>query len=467
MFLPDLVVRGRRIVTRDGVTPAALHIRGGRIVGVLDYENVPESCPLDDAGDLVVMPGLVDTHVHVNASAPADGHVFDETTRGAAAGGVTTIVDTGPPGRPTASVAAVEQKRRAAEGHCFVDVAFSGGIAPGNSHELGSLAQSGVFGFACTFGIPAIDGADAVSERDLRDAMPALARVGATLMVHGEVARPIEPVVDGRSAKPFALRCQAFALRRQAFALRGQIDRLTSSLRRDRGYARFLEQHPKEAETEAVVRLLELCREYRTATHIVNLSSSDALTPIFRARAARLPVTVATCPHYVFFAAEEVPDGATAFKCVPPVRDRVNRELLLGALSGGLIQSIASDYSPAGVTSLELSLPVVWTVASARDHSVNHLAAWMCRAPARIAGIRRKGDIDVGYDADLVIWDPDAEFTVDTAPVAYWRRGRSNPYAGRSLRGVVARVYLRGKPIYRQGRPIGDPTGHLLVNGNS
>ena len=161
MYRPDLVVRSRRVVTRDGVTPAALHIRGGRVIGVLDFENVPERCPLDDAGDLVVMPGAVDTHVHVNASAAADGYVFEQTTRAAAAGGITTIVDMGSAGRPTASVAALEQKRRAAQGRCAVDVGFCGGIAPGNGHELGRLAEEGVFGFACAFGSAAVDGAAA------------------------------------------------------------------------------------------------------------------------------------------------------------------------------------------------------------------------------------------------------------------------------------------------------------------
>jgi len=459
VYLPDLVVRSRRVVTRDGVTPVALHIRGGRIIGVLDFENVPEGCTVDDAGDLVVMPGVVDTHVHVNASAAADGDAFEQTTRAAAAGGITTIVDMGPAGRPTASVSALEQKRRAAEGHCAVDVGFGGGIAPGNSHELGPLAQEGVFGFACTFASPAVDGAEAVTETDLRTAMPVLTRIGVMLMVHGELPGPIERAVGGQNSSM------------------GLLDRLMWSVRGGREYTRFLETHPKEAETEAVLRLLELCREYRTRTHILNLSSSDTLTPIFHARAARLPVTVETCPHYLFFVAEEVPDGATALKCVPPIRERVNRELLWGALSGGLIQMVASDHSPppagfngvksrnfsrawGGITSLQLSLPALWTVASARGHTVNQLAAWMCRAPARIVGIEKKGEIDVGYDADLVIWNPDAEFTVDAATLVDARA--SSPYAGCSLRGVVARVYLRGNVIQRQGRPIEQTVGRLL-----
>jgi allantoinase len=460
MYLPDLVVRSRRVVTGGGVTPAALHIRGGRVIGVLEFENVPERCLVDDAGDLVVMPGVVDTHVHVNASSAADGYAFEQTTRAAAAGGVTTIVDMGPAGRPTVSVAALAEKRRAAEGRCAVDVGFCGGIAPGNSHELGRLADEGVFGFECSFGSSAVGGAAAVAETDLRTAMPALTRIGAMLMVHGELPEPIARAIESQSSSM------------------GPLDRLTSSFRGRREYVPFLETHPKEAETGAILRVLELCREYRTRTHILNLSSSDALTPIFHARAARLPVTVETCPHYLFFVAEQVPDGATAFKCVPPIRDRVNRELLWGALSGGLIQMIASDHSPppvrfdggksrdfsrawGGISSLPLSLPAVWTIASARGHTVNELAAWMCRAPGRIVGLERKGEIDVGYDADLVIWDPDAEFTVDAVTLAGARA--PNPYVGCSLRGVVARVYLRGNVIHQQGQPIERTMGRVLV----
>ena len=458
MYLPELIVRSRRVVTRDGVRPASLHIRGGRIIGVLEFENTPEGSPVDDAGDLVVMPGAVDTHVHVNASAAEDADAFSQTTRAAAAGGVTTIIDVGSVGQPTATVSMLEQKRRAAEGHCAVDVGFCGGIVAGSSHEIAPLAGEGVFAFFCTLGVAAVEGASAVGESDLRTAMPGLARVGATLMVHGERPGPIERAVDNQRSSM------------------GLLDRATWSFRGSRQYVRFLETHPKAAETEAVVQVLELCREYGTKTHILNLSSSDALTPIFRARAVRMPVTVETCPHYLFFVAEEVPDGATAFKCVPPIRERANRELLWGALAGGLIQMVASDHSPprtrfqgrarefsdawGGIASLQLSLPAVWTIASARGHTVNELAAWICRGPARIAGLERKGEIDVGYDADLLIWDPDAEFTVDAATLV---GVASTPYAGRSLRGIVARVYLRGNVIYQRGRPIGRATGRLLV----
>jgi allantoinase len=448
MYLPDVLVRSRRVVTRDGVTPAAIHIRGGRIIGVLDFDNIPENCPIDDAGDLVVMPGLVDTNVHVNASTSSDSQAFEQTTRAAAAGGVTTIIDMGPAGRPIASVAMLEQRRRAADGHCAVDVGFCGGIASGKFSDIAPLAQAGVFGFTCAFGASAIDDGGCVDESDLRTVMPALTRAGALLTARVALR-------SLRSRRPLRL------------FPRGQ-----------RKYTAFLEDHPKDAETNAIVRVLELCREYGTRTHLLSLSSSDALTPIFQARAARLPVTVETCPHYLFFASEEIPDGATSFKCVPPIRDRANRELLRGALSGGLIQTIASAHSapPAGfrgaasrdfsrawsgIASLQLSLPAVWTIASARELDFSQLAAWMCRNPARIAGLEKKGEIDVGYDADLVVWNPDAEFTVD--PAMPTDAGSATPYAGRSLRGIADRVYLRGNLIYERRRPIERTVGRLLV----
>ena len=440
MYLPDLVVRSRRVVTGDSVAPAAIHVRAGRIIGVLDVDNVPEGCPVDDAGDLVVMPGIVDTHVHVNTSADTDGDAFEQTTRAAAAGGVTTIVDMGAAGRPIASVSTLDQRRRAATRHSFVDVGFCGGIGSGNARDIAPLAEAGVFGFASAF-----------NENDLRTAMPALARIGATLMISGESATDRE----GSPARGFTLR---------------------SLFGAGRDYSRFLDAHPKEAETSAIQRVLELCREYGTRTHIVSLSSSDALTPIFQARAARLPVTVETCPQYLFFVAEEVPNGATAFACVPPIRERVNRELLWGALSGGLIQTIASgdsrppaefrksrDFSRAwpGIASLQWTLPIVWTVASKRGHSLNQLAAWLCRAPSRVAGVEKKGGIEVGYDADLLVWNPDAEFVVEgKTPI---RRRTATPYAGCHLRGVVDRVYLRGNLICQAGRPIDYPTGRFIA----
>ena len=465
MFLPDLVVRSRRVVTPRGTRPGAIHIRSGRIIGVVDFEDVPQGCPLDDARDVVVLPGIVDSHVHVHEPDRAGQGGFERATRAAAAGGVTTIVDMPFPGVPaTTTASGLEAKRGAANGRCYVDVGFWGGVVPGNGGDLAPLFEAGVFGFKCALLASGADDGPAVSEADLRVAMPALARMGATLLAHAELAGPI-----------------ADALTRQR-ARRGWLDRLPSVSRRSRQYATYLESRPKQAEDEAIALLIQLCREYRARTHIVHLSSSNSLTPLFQARAARLPISVETCPHYLFFVAEEVPSGATAYTCAPPIRGRENREFLWAALAGGLIQMVVSDHAAAsppmrlarsgdfmkacaGIASLQLSLSIVWTGAQARGYTLDQLAGWMCVAPARLCGLTRKGAVDVGYDADLVVFDPDAALTVE--PEALSQGRAPAPYLGQRLRGMVCRTYLRGKRIHARGEPCPPPSGELLVRGSS
>jgi allantoinase len=283
--------------------------------------------------------------------------------------------------------------------------------------------------------------------------MPIIAQLGRPLLVHAELASAADVSAPARRS-----------------AL-GRILARARAARSGRRYDTYLTSKPKDDENRAVALLIQLCRDYRTRTHIVQLSSSDALTPIFQARSAGLPLSAGTCPHYLRLVAEEIPDGATEFTCAPPIRGRGNRELLWAALAGGLVQMIASDHWPspasagstsgnfltarAGISSLPFSLSAMWTTACARQQSAVRLANWMCRAPARLAGLDRKGDIEVGHDADLVIWDPDAELTVDAAS--------ATPYANRRLRGVVERTYLGGACVYERGRPMPFPRGRLLA----
>jgi allantoinase len=284
----------------------------------------------------------------------------------------------------------------------------------------------------------------AVSETELRVAMPAIARLGVPLLVHAELAGPIE------------------AARARQRAADGFLARLLHARGSRRNYRRYLESHPKDAENEAIAQMIALCREFGTRTHIVHLSSSDALTPLFHARSARLPITAETCPHYLWFVADEIAD-ATAFTCVPPIRERENRELLWAALAGGLIQMVASDHAPAppGIASLQLSLSIMWTASRARGYTLAQLAEWMCRSPARLAGLPRKGAIDVGFDADLVVLEPDATWTVEPR---FLERGHAvTPYLGLQLSGVVERTYLRGMRVYERGRPFDVPRGRVIV----
>jgi allantoinase len=447
--MTDLVVRSRRVVLADGVRPASIHIRDGEIVGVFEFDRTPAGCRLDDAGDLVVMPGIVDSHVHVNEPGRTAWEGFETATRAAAAGGVTTIVDMPLNSIPaTTTVEALAAKRRAAGGKCFVDVGFWGGVVPGNSAALEPLWAAGVLGFKCFLVPSGVEEFESVTEGDLRAAVPILARLGAPLLAHAELPGPIET----------------------AQARIGTSD--------PRRYATYLATRPEAAENEAIELLIALCRRHGVRTHVVHLASAEALAMIREARISGLPLTAETCPHYLTFAAEEIPDGATAFKCAPPVRDRDNRERLWAALAGGTIQMVASDHSPSppalklldtgdflrawgGIASLQVTLAATWTGASSRGCSLSQLAQWMCRGPARLAGLARKGVLDVGADADLAIWDPDVEVTVDARTL--YHRHPLTPYDGRRLRGRIERTYLRGHVVATRAEPSSTPHGRLLI----
>jgi allantoinase len=442
----DSVVRSRRVVTPRGVVPASVLVRDGTIRDVRPAGGgIPDRVEVFDFGDLVVMPGLVDTHVHVNEPGRTDWEGFETATRAAAAGGVTTIFDmplNSVP--PTTSVAALAEKASAASGKCFVDVGFWGGVVPGNAADLGALADLGVPGFKCFLvpsGVPEF--AD-VSEGDLVTALHAIAQIGAVLLAHAEHPASIGSAKAGDH----------------------------------RRYATYLATRPPRAEDEAVALLVRLCRETGARIHVVHLSSAAAIGQIEAARAEGLPLSAETCPHYLFFAAEDVPDGATEFKCAPPIRDRANRDRLWEGLEKGAIEMVVSDHSPSppqmksretgdflsawgGISSLQLRLPAVWTAARERGHNIERLAGWLCAAPARLGAVSgRKGAIAPGFDADFVVWDPDTLFEV--RPDSIHHRHGLTPYLGRTLFGVVEATFLRGEKIFERGRLIGAPRGRIL-----
>ncbi|HTV60064.1 MAG TPA: allantoinase AllB [Verrucomicrobiae bacterium] len=449
---PDLVVRGKRVVTPDGEISAAIQIRSGAIQSIGPFDALPSGVPVFDAGGLVVMPGLVDTHVHINEPGRAQWEGFSTATQAAAAGGVTTLVEMPLNSIPaTTTLAAFHEKCAAAEGKLWVDAGFWGGVVPGNVLELRPLWDAGVFGFKCFLVPSGVDEFAHVAESDLRAALPILASLGAPLLAHAESPGPIEaalPAINGLSP---------------------------------RQYSTWLASRPREAENQAIALLLRLAAEFAARVHIVHLSSSDALPALQLAKAANLAVTVETCPHYLTFAAEEIPDGATQFKCAPPLRERENRELLWAALQSGLIDFVVTDHSPCppsmklldagdflrawgGIASLELSLPAVWTEALSRGYSVPQLAGWMSAGPARFAGLgRKKGAIAVGFDADLVVWNPDARFRADAARLR--QRHKITPYSGRELAGVVEATFVRGQKVFHKGEFASAPSGKILRRG--
>jgi allantoinase len=448
--------RSTRVLTPDGLAPATLLVEHDRITAVRNWADVPSVDQLHDFGDFVLLPGLVDTHVHINEPGRTEWEGFSTATRAAAAGGVTTLVDMPLNCVPeTIDAAALQAKRAAAEGQAWVDWAAWGGVVRGNAEALKPLAEQGVPGFKCFLIHSGIDGFAWVDEGDLRLALDRLRGTGLPLLAHAEVAGPVNAATE--------------ALNREGADWRK--------------YSTYLASRPDEAETEAIALLIQLAEEFETPIHIVHLSSAKALPMLAEARERGLPITVETCTQYLWFAAEEIPDGATEFKCAPPIRGAANRELLWGALAEGLIDMVTTDHSPCppamkrhdegrwdlawgGIASLGLSLPVMWTALSRRGLRPNaafeRLGEWMGIAPAQLAGLAgHKGTLAADADADIVVFDPDAAWTVSPDDLRF--RHKLSPYLGAKLKGRVLETWLRGEMVYSVGNFAESPRGRELV----
>jgi allantoinase len=435
-----------RVVTPDGVRPAAVLVEGERIRSVVSANQVPPQADVENFGDAAILPGLVDSHVHINDPGRADWEGFETATRAAAAGGYTTLVDMPLNCLPaTVSVAKLAAKRAAAQNRCCVDWMAWGGVVANNHFDIEPLAAAGVAGFKCFLVHPGIDGFTMVSERELRTALPHIARSGLPLLVHAELPGPIASATKKLRDSDWTT------------------------------YKTYLQSRPEEAELSAIRMLLRLCREYEFRLHIVHLSASAALPELRAACSQGLTVSAETCPHYLHFIAETIPNGGTIFKCAPPIRSRENCDRLWEGLREGTIDLVATDHSPCppemkkfaqgdfraawgGIASLSMALPVMNTEASKRGFSLNDLARWMAEAPARLSGCdTRKGRIAAGYDADFVVFEPESEFVVSEDRLHY--RHPVSPYLGEKLRGVVKATYLRGKLVFREGEFTGEAIG--------
>lgn len=413
------------MVTPEGVRPASIHIADGRIASIGDWQ----SGDADDFGDSVIMPGVIDTHVHVNEPGRTDWEGFETATRAAAAGGITTILDMPLNSIPaTTTVAGLEAKQSAASEKSTVNVEYIGGVIPGNIGDLEALRDAGVRAFKCFLTPSGVEEFPAISEAELRTVFPVLARLGLPLMVHAEDPACLNPVL-----KP------------------------------SRKYSDYLASRPIESEHSAIrmlVRLLDLCP---TPVHVVHLSSATSLEIINPARKRGLPITVETCPHYLTFSDGDIPDGATEYKCAPPIRSAAEREGLWKGLMDSDIDLIASDHSPCppdmketrgdffsawgGIASLQISLPAVWTGARQRNVPVERVAEWLCENTAKLAGLdKSKGTLCAGYDADIVVWDPDTAFTVDAKKLEH--RNPVTPYDGMTLFGKVLATFVAGKKVF-------------------
>jgi len=428
-------IQSNRVVTPEGVVPATIVYEDGMILAIEPYSSVSTA---QDVGDLYILPGLVDSHVHINEPGRTEWEGFQTATRAAAAGGYTCLVDMPLNAIPaTTSVAALEQKRTCAAGQSMVDYAFWGGLVHGNAAELAPLAKAGVRGFKCFMVPSGVDEFEMVTEADLRKALPLIAATELPLLVHAEFPSAIHSSTGQSWTR----------------------------------YADYLASRPDASELEAIQLLIGLCREFRCSIHIVHLASAEPLPALAQARAEGLLITVETCPHYLCLSAEQIPDGATQFKCAPPIRDLETQTALWAALKNGEIDLIATDHSPCppalkrpdtgnfaeawgGIASLSLALSAIHT----RHSDLENIAQWMSHRPAKLAGLhRQKGKLASGFDADFVVFNPDTEFTVTPDKLHF--RHAVTPYLGQKLRGTVEQTFVRGHCVYRNGEFMGKPVG--------
>jgi allantoinase len=440
----DTAIKSDRIITPEGVAKGFVLIEKGKIVGV-QPEMPSVDTYLVNVGDQVVMAGIVDPHVHINDPGRNDWEGFDSATRAAITGGVTTVVDMPLNGLPvTTNELALDQKIAATKGRLHTNCGFWAGLVPGNVSQIEKLVKKGVLGFKAFLTDSGINEFPAVTEKDLREAMPIIAKFDLPLLVHCELTDDLD--IDYSSP--------------------------------DRSYRNYLRSRPARWEDNAIALMIRLCEEFKCRTHIVHLSSAESLKQISIAKGKGLPLTVETAQHYLYFNADQVPDGATQFKCAPPIREKENNDRLWTGLEQGLIDFVATDHSPCppamkdlisgdfskawgGVASIQFALPILWTAAKERGYGLEHIAKWLCEEPAKLIG-QSKGKIETGYDADLVIWEPERSFLLKEGRIRH--RHCTTPYLNEKLYGFVWQTWLSGRQVFENDFLIGADQGKLVIN---
>jgi allantoinase len=441
----DLVIHSSQTITPMGARNVYVLIGNGKIVDVVEKLPAGLQCEVIDAGDKILMPGVIDPHVHINEPGRTDWEGFDTATKAAMAGGVTTLVDMPLNSSPvTTSVKAFEEKLNAANGKLHANVGFWGGVVPGNEEQIEPLIKRGVLGFKAFLTHSGIDEFPNVTEDDLRKVMPVIAKYDLPLLVHCELSDHNPP---------------------------GGTD--------PQNYREYVASRPKKWEDDAIALMIRLCEEFNCRTHIVHLSSADSIGQIAKAKQKGLPLTVETAQHYLYFNAEEIEDAKCEFKCAPPIREKQNNERLWQALKDGIIDFVATDHSPAppeikqlvtgdlvkawgGISSIQFALPVLWTAAKKHGCKVEDVARWLCVNPALFTRLGTKGKIQIGSDADLIIWDENRSFTVTTNMILH--RHKITPYLHEQLYGVVEQTFIAGKKVYDNGKLLHLNKGKIILH---
>ncbi len=465
--METVAIHSTRVITPTGVIEATLILADGRIQDVLPGRVEQKGISFESFGDKVIMPGVIDVHVHINEPGRTEWEGFESATKAAAAGGITTMIEMPLNASPvTTTVEALKLKLETAKGKLHVNCGFYGGVIPGNIDDLNGLLNAGVFGIKAFLTHSGIDEFPNVTEADLRRALPILRRHDAKLLVHCELEGPVvSSQLSGQQATT-----------KEPDNSEPRTDNSTNA---PRSYQQYLDSRPAQWETDAIALMIRLSEEFGVHVHIVHVSSSEALPLIRDAKKRGLRITAETCPHYLVFCAEEIPDGATEFKCAPPIRERANNELLWEALKDGTLDFVATDHSPAppdikeqqsgdfmkawgGIAGLQFLLPAFWTGAKDRGFSLEDIARLLCEHPAQFLGLNKRGGIAPGCDADLVIWDPEASFVVKEEDIQH--RHKLTPYVGGNLKGMVARTVVGQESAWDHGSLGKHRTSPLIQN---